>query len=250
MTGANYLAKNGHKVLLLEHHYQFGGLATWFKRPGGHIFDISLHGFPYGMVKSCRKYWTKEIADSIIQLKDVRFINPQMDVWTSFDRDDFTKILVEDFGIEREKVEGFYEHLRQMNFYDDNTQTTGEMFEEFFPGRTDVHRLLMEPISYANGSHVNDPAITYGIVFSNFMNKGVFTFQGGTDTLIKKMVSELKSNGCEIRKCSLVEGVKVVNGRVVSVLARSQNSGGVEFPVKEIECHAVLSNDNVRNTIQ
>ena len=250
LTSANYLAKNGHKVLLLEHHYQFGGLATWFKRPRGHIFDISLHGFPYGMVKSCRKYWTKEIADSIIQLKDVRFINPQMDVWTSFDRDDFTKILVEDFGIEREKVEGFYEHLRQMNFYDDNTQTTGEMFEEFFPGRTDVHRLLMEPISYANGSHVNDPAITYGIVFSNFMNKGVFTFQGGTDTLIKKMVAELKSNDCEIRKCSLVEGVKVENGQVVSVLARSQNSGGVEFPVKEIECRAVLSNANVRNTIQ
>lgn len=250
LTSANYLAKNGHKVLLLEHHYQFGGLATWFKRPGGHIFDISLHGFPYGMVKSCRKYWTKEIADSIIQLKDVRFINPQMDVWTSFDRDDFTKILVEDFGIEREKVEGFYEHLRQMNFYDDNKQTTGEMFEEFFPGRTDVHRLLMEPISYANGSHVNDPAITYGIVFSNFMNKGVFTFQGGTDTLIKKMVAELKSNGCEIRKCSLVEGVKVENAQVVSVSARSQNSGGVEFPVKEIECRAVLSNANVRNTIQ
>mgnify|MGYP001249141041 FL=1 len=250
LTSANYLAKNGHKVLLLEHHYQFGGLATWFKRPGGHIFDISLHGFPYGMVKSCRKYWTKEIADSIIQLKDVRFINPQMDVWTSFDREDFTKILVEDFRIERGKVEGFYEHLRQMNFYDDNKQTTGEMFEEFFPGRTDVHRLLMEPISYANGSHVDDPAITYGIVFSNFMNKGVFTFQGGTDTLIKKMVAELKSNGCEVRKCALVEQVKVENGQVVAVHARSQNTGGVEFPVKEIQCRAVLSNANVRNTIQ
>ena len=46
LTGANYLAKHGHSVLLLEHHYQFGGLATWFKRAGGHIFDISLHGFP------------------------------------------------------------------------------------------------------------------------------------------------------------------------------------------------------------
>ncbi|MFL2848227.1 MAG: phytoene desaturase family protein [Coraliomargaritaceae bacterium] len=250
LTSANYLAKNGHKVLLLEHHYQFGGLATWFKRPGGHIFDISLHGFPYGMVKSCRKYWTKEIADSIIQLKDVRFINPQMDVWTSFDRDDFTKILVEDFGIDRDKVEGFYDHLRQMNFYDDNTQTSGEMFEEFFPGRTDVHRLLMEPISYANGSHINDPAITYGIVFSNFMNKGVFTFQGGTDTLIKKMVAELKSNGCEVRKCALVEEVKIENGQVAGVCARSQNTGGVEFPIREIQCRAVLSNANVRNTIE
>lgn len=250
LTGANYLAKNGHKVLLLEHHYQFGGLATWFKRPGGHIFDISLHGFPYGMVKSCRKYWTKEIADSIHQLNDVRFINPQMNVWTTFERDDFTNILVNDFKVDRVRVEGFYDHLRAMNFYDDNTQTTGEMFEAFFPGRTDVHRLLMEPISYANGSHIDDPAITYGIVFSNFMSKGVFTFQGGTDTLIKKMVAELKKNGCEVRKCALVEGIDVQDGKVVGVRVRSQNTGGEGFPIRTVRCQAVLSNANVRNTIE
>lgn len=250
MTGANYLAKNGHRVLLLEHHYQFGGLATWFKRPGGHIFDISLHGFPYGMVKSCRKYWTSEIADSICQLKDVRFINPQMNVWTTFDREDFTRILVEDFRVDRQRVEAFYDHLRKMNFYDDDRRTTGEMFEEFFPGRSDVHRLLMEPISYANGSHIDDPAITYGIVFSNFMSKGVFTFKGGTDTLIGKMVAELKRNGVEIRKCALVEGIDVEEGRVVGVRARSQNTGNEEFPVRSIRCKAVLSNANVRNTIE
>mgnify|MGYP003347025097 CR=1 FL=1 len=87
-------------MLLLEHHYQFGGLATWFTRRGGHIFDISLHGFPVGMIKSCRKYWTKEIADSIVQLKDVRFVNPQMDVWTTFTRDDYTRVLIEQFHLE------------------------------------------------------------------------------------------------------------------------------------------------------
>jgi phytoene dehydrogenase-like protein len=76
LTGANCLAKQGHSVLLLEHHYQFGGLATWFKRAGGHIFDISLHGFPVGMIKSCKRYWTKEIADSIVQLKNIRFYKP------------------------------------------------------------------------------------------------------------------------------------------------------------------------------
>ena len=41
MTAANILARAGHRVLLLEHHYQLGGMATWFKRKGGHIFDIS-----------------------------------------------------------------------------------------------------------------------------------------------------------------------------------------------------------------
>ena len=45
--------------------------------------------------------------------------------------------------------------------------------------RPDVQRLLLEPIAYANGSTLDDPAITFGIVFSNFMSKGVFIFQGG-----------------------------------------------------------------------
>ena len=52
------------------------------------------------MIKSCRKYWTKEIADSIVQLKDIRFVNPQMDVWTTFTREDYTRVLVEKFGLE------------------------------------------------------------------------------------------------------------------------------------------------------
>ena len=43
LTSANTLARAGHSVLLLEHHYQLGGMATWFKRQNGHIFDISLH---------------------------------------------------------------------------------------------------------------------------------------------------------------------------------------------------------------
>ena len=81
------------------------------------------------------------------------------------------------------------------------------MFERYFPGRDDVQRLLMEPIAYANGSTLDDPAITFGIVFSNFMSKGVYTFQGGTDVLIKKMAAELKANGVEHRKHVAVEKI-------------------------------------------
>ena len=245
LTGANTLAKAGHKVLLLEHHYQFGGLATWFTRKGGHIFDISLHGFPVGMKKSCRKYWTREIADSIVQLKDVRFVNPQMDVWTDFTREDYTRVLVEEFKVERTTVERFYDHLRSMNFYDDNQETTGEMFERFFPGRPDVHRLLMEPITYANGSTPEDPAITYGIVFSNFMGAGVYTFQGGSDLLIKKMIAELKANGVECRKHVLVQGIHVEerDGRKVAAGVIAGKDGRL------IRAKAILSNANIKNTI-
>src|SRR6056297_3831855 len=115
MTSANILCRAGHRVLLLEQHYKLGGLATWFLRPGGHTFDISLHGFPYGMVKSCRRYWSREIADRIVQLKNIRFDNPQFSLTTTFNREDFTRLLTTRFGIPRETVTEFFDTARGMN---------------------------------------------------------------------------------------------------------------------------------------
>lgn len=240
MTSANILARQGYSVLLLEHHYQLGGMATWFKRQNGHIFDISLHGFPYGMLKSCRKYWTQEIADSIVPLRGVRFENPQFSLETTFTRDDFTKLLIEKFGIEPETVKNFFDTARKMNFFDDQGKTTRELFEEFFPGRDDVVRLLMEPISYANGSTLEDPAITYGIVFSNFMQKGVYTFRGGTDRLIKLIKAELENNGVDVRIRTQVEKVEVSPDRKVT---------GVVVNGRRIGCKAIMSNSNIKGTI-
>ena len=240
LTSANTLAKQGYSVLLLEHHYQLGGMATWFKRPNQHIFDISLHGFPVGMVKSCRKYWNADIADSIVQLESIRFENPQFSLQTSFNRDDFTQILIEKFQISPEVVKNFFDTARRMNFYDDQNKTTRELFEEFFPGRDDVVRLLMEPITYANGSTLEDPAITYGIVFSNFMSKGVFTFQGGTDQLITKMRDELLKNGVDLRIRALVEKIEISHDRQVT---------GVVVNGRRIGCKAVVSNANLLGTI-
>jgi phytoene dehydrogenase-like protein len=239
MTAANTLARNGHSVLLLEQHYKLGGMATWFKRPGGHIFDISLHGFPAGMIKSCRRYWTAEIADSIVQLKNIRFDNPMFSLTTTFNRDDFTRLLVERFAVPPAKVQAFFDTARGMNFYDDQTTTVGQLFGRFFPGREDIIRLLMEPITYANGSTLEDPAISYGIVFSNFMSKGVFTFQGGTDRLIKLMHAELLHSGVDVRIKADVQKILVRAGRVC----------GVDVNGRTIRTGAVVSNANVKATI-
>ena len=93
LTAANILGRVGYSVLLLEQHYKLGGMATWFKRPGGHIFDVSLHGFPHGMIKSCRRYWSKAIADAIVPLENVRFDNPMFSLTTRYNRKDFTELL-------------------------------------------------------------------------------------------------------------------------------------------------------------
>jgi all-trans-retinol 13,14-reductase len=239
LTGANVMATQGYRVCLLEQHYNYGGMATWFRRPGGHVFDISLHGFPVGMVKSMRRYWSKEIADSIVPLESIRFDNPQFSFETSFTRDDYTNKVVQAFNLDRAHVDGFYDHLRKMEYYNDDGTTTGEMLERFFPGRNDVHRAFMEPITYANGSTLHEPAITYGIVFSNFMSKGVFTFSGGTDQLIMKMRKILASNGVDMFSGAQVENILVEKGRVA----------GVRVNGREIRAKAVLSNANIKATV-
>jgi phytoene dehydrogenase-like protein len=239
LTAANVLARAGRSVLLLEQHYKLGGMATWFKRPGGHIFDISLHGFPYGMVKSCRRYWTQEIADSIVQLKHIRFDNPMFSLTTTFNRDDFTRLLTHDFQVDPQSASDFFDAARGMNFYDDQSMTTRELFDKFFPGREDVIRLLMEPITYANGSTLEDPAISYGIVFSNFMSKGVFTFEGGTDKLIGLMERELRKSGVDICIKADVKRIDCRGGQV-----RAVEVGG-----RTIRTRSVVSNANLNATI-
>ncbi len=238
LTCANRLARCGHRILLLEHHHRLGGLATWFKRKG-HIFDVSLHGFPYGMVKTCKKYWNKAITASIVQLKNIVFDNPQFSLRTTFDREDFTRLLNTRFEVPLATIDRFFATVAAMNFYDDQAMTTRELFEQFFPGRSDVHRLLMEPITYANGSTLDDPAITYGIVFSNFMSKGVFTFEGGTDRLIALMTEELERNGVTICTGAKVEKILVDKKRV-----RGVNANG-----RTISARAVVSNSGITNTI-
>ncbi len=239
LTAANVLGRLGHRVALLEQHYNFGGMATWFKRRGGHVFDISLHGFPVGMVKTCKRYWNESVADSIVPLERVRFDNPQFSFETNFTREDFTRKLVTTFGLERASVAAFFEHIRAMDFFSDDGETIAGLFERFFPGRNDVHRLLLEPIAYANGSSLDDPAIAYGIVFNNFVSKGVYTFRGGTDVLIREMRAELERNGVDLFNNVQVERIVVENGRAV----------GVEANGRRLGAKAVVSNANFKETV-
>jgi phytoene dehydrogenase-like protein len=239
LTAANIMARNGHRVLLAEQHFQLGGLATYFRRKH-HIFDVALHGFPIGMKKSFRKYWGKPFADRIEQVRRIVFDNPQFHLETTFDTEDFTRHLVETFKVPREQVDGFFAELKAMNYYDDQSTTARELFQRHFPDRLDVWRLLMEPITYANGSTLDEPAISYGIVFSNFMSKGVYTFIGGTDLMLDMMADELRSNGVDIQTRALVEKIVVEDGKVRGAIVNGQ----------QIAAKVVISNGSLLNTVQ
>jgi len=102
----------------------------------------------------------------------------------------------------------------------------------------------MEPIAYANGSTLDDPAISYGIVFSNFMSKGIYTVQGGTDLFMKRIREELLKNGVDIRTRCLVEKILIEQGKT-----ESRKAAGVIANGKKIASKAVVSNGNLLSTI-
>ena len=237
LTAANRLARAGWKVLLAEQHIQLGGLATFFRRKG-HIFDVALHGFPVGMKKSLRKYWGADFASRVVQVKSIRFNNPQYSLESTFDKADFSRKMTDEFKIHPRTVDAFFAEIASMNYYDDQRMTTRELFQKFFPGRTDVWRFLMEPISYANGSTLDEPAISYGIVFGNFMSEGVYTFLGGTDLMLGMMRDELRRNGVELLTGVPVTKVLVDSGRVSGAVVGGRN----------VACKAVVSNASLFRT--
>ena len=111
LTAARRLAGGDRRILLIEQHSQLGGLATYFKRRE-HIFDVALHGFPVGMRKSLRKYWGKEFAERIVQVRSIRFDNPQYTLESTFDTRDFSAKLEGHFGIARETVAAFFDGIK------------------------------------------------------------------------------------------------------------------------------------------
>ena len=53
-----------------------------------------------------------DIADRIVQLKNIRFDNPQFSLTTTFNREDFTRLLTSDFGLSAESVREFFDTAR------------------------------------------------------------------------------------------------------------------------------------------
>jgi phytoene dehydrogenase-like protein len=76
-------------------------------------------------------------------------------------------------------------------------------------------------------------------VFSNFMSKGVFTFEGGTDKLIGLMEAELRKSGVDICIKADVSRIDCRGGRVQAV----------EVNGRTIRTRAVMSNANLSATI-
>ncbi len=237
MTAAKRLADAGRSVLLIESYSRLGGYATWFRRKG-HIFDVALHAFPVGMAKTLRKYWSRELGERVMPLRRIRFENPEFSFTTTFEAEDFKRVLRERFSVPDAQSEAFFQACRDIDYFQGTKETTGQFLERFFPGRLDVARLLLETVTYATGTNLDDPAMVYAIVFSNFVQKGTCSFRGGTDYLLAEMQRLLLEAKVDILLRTRVDRIEVDKGRAVGVSAAGLN----------VSARAVVSNANLKAT--
>ncbi|MCK4836848.1 MAG: NAD(P)-binding protein, partial [Candidatus Aminicenantes bacterium] len=69
LSCAAAFARQGFKPLVLEQHYIPGGYATTFKRPGGFVFDVSLHSTTVG-----ERNGVANLIPGFPEIKDVEFV--------------------------------------------------------------------------------------------------------------------------------------------------------------------------------
>jgi len=110
-------ARQGFKPLVLEQHSKPGGYATTFKRPGGFVFDVSLHSTTVG-----ERGGVHNLIPGFPEIQDVSFvphstlyrvIYPDYDLRVpSKDVAGYIKMLTDLFPEEKEGIAGLFEDIR------------------------------------------------------------------------------------------------------------------------------------------
>jgi len=119
LSAAAAFARQGFKALVLEQHTAPGGYATTFKRPGGFVFDVSLHSTTVG-----ERNGIHNLIPGFPEIADVEFV-PHKTLYRVIYPDDdirvpardvpgYIKMLTDRFPSEKEGIAGLFEDMRNL----------------------------------------------------------------------------------------------------------------------------------------
>jgi all-trans-retinol 13,14-reductase len=117
LSAAAAFARQGFKVVVLEQHSVPGGYASSFSRPGGFVFDVSLHSTTVGIRNDVANliYGFPEIQDiAFLPHKPLyRAIYPDYDIRVPHkDAGGYVKVLKTHFPAEAEAIDGLFADMK------------------------------------------------------------------------------------------------------------------------------------------
>jgi len=117
LSCAAAFARQGFKPLVLEQHTIPGGYATTFKRPGGFVFDASLHSTGVG-----ERDGVPNLIDGFPEITDIEFVPhkvlyraifPDHDIRVPHkNADGYIKLLIDAFPEEKAGIESLFQTMR------------------------------------------------------------------------------------------------------------------------------------------
>jgi len=267
LSCAAAFARQGFKPLVLEQHYVPGGYASTFKRPGGFVFDVSLHSTTVGERNGV---WS--LIPGFPEIKDVEFVpHPYLyrAIFPDYDyrvpQRDLQKYIAEligHFPEEEQGIRGIFEDMeglsQDINRYSQaGAQVDMSRFPKDFPylfksytktwGALADTRIenpkLKALVSSLWGYYGLPPSklacFYYALPTISYLQDGGFYPIGRSQKISDAFVKFIEDNGGEVKLKTKVEKI-LVKDRVAYGI---ETSDGKEYKGK-----VVVSNSNAFDT--
>ena len=267
LTCAAAFARQGFKPLVLEKHDRPGGYATTFNRPGGFVFDVSLHSTTVGDRNGLHNliYGFPEIADvEFVPHRNLyRAIYPDHDIRVpQKDLPGYEKLLSNLFPDEQQGIQGLLEDMKGLandigKFSNARGKVDMSRFPQDFPylfksynktwGEMVDARIksprLRSIVSTLWGYYGLPPsklaALYYALPTYGYLQQGGYYPKGKSQKLSDAFVKFIEDRG----------GKVVLNARVTDILTKEHAAYGVKTADgREFTGKVVVSNANAYDT--
>jgi phytoene dehydrogenase-like protein len=269
LSCAAAFARQGFKPLVLEKHDRPGGYATTFSRPGGFVFDVSLHSTTVGERNGLHDliYGFPEITDvEFVPHRNLyRTIYPDHDIRVpQKDVPGYVKLLAGIFPDEQEGIQGLLDDMKGLS--DDIGRLSNAR------GKVDMSRFPQDfPFLFNNyirtwgamvGARIRDPKLQsivsslwgyyglppsklssfyYALPTYGYLQHGGYYPKGKSQRISDAFVKFIEDRG----------GKVVLNTRVSEILTKDHAAYGVKTADgKEYTGKVVVSNANAYDTFR
>jgi phytoene dehydrogenase-like protein len=267
LSCAAAFARQGFKPLVLEQHYVPGGYATTFKRPGGFVFDVSLHSTSVS---------ERERLDKIIpgfpEIKDIeyvphpnlyRLIFPDYDIRVpQKDLQGYINTLVKLFPEEREGIEGIFEDMKgvagdiskysaaggkiNMSTFAQDYPYLSKSFAKTWGSMLDarIKNIKLKAIISALWGYFGLPpsklsSLYYALPTISYLQEGGYYVKGRSQAISNAMVKYIEERG----------GKVMLRTRVDKILVKDHAAYAVQTADKKVYTgKVVVSNANAYDT--
>ncbi len=251
LSCAAAFARQGFKPLVLEQHFQAGGYASAFSRPGGFTFDVSLHSTTVG-----ERDGLHNLIPGFPEIREVEFVPHSCLYRSIFPHHDirvpqknvqaYIDLLIQLFPAEEDGITGLFEDMKGLSRDIDKYSEAGgkvdmasfpREFPVLFRSYNKTWGQFLEPwikdaelrgiVSGLWGYFGLPPsrlaALYYALPVIGYLSSGGYYPKGRSRAISQALVKFIQERGGKVELSTRVEKILTKDGAAVGVLTHKGN---------------------------